>query len=279
MNRMKRHCPHCGTPITQQAEYCEQCGLALRQEHSLANSTSVINGDEHAQLTTSQTSHTYQTQGKRASTSSRWKRAFLDPSTLALLVSNVVVIAFALDQQWSLIKLLWIYWAQSVIIGVFNVFKIRDLTHFSTNGFYVNNKPVAPTEETKRQTALFFAIHYGIFHLVYFFFLVVFSFVGFWQVSAYITAASVLFILASIALFFANHLYSFLHNREQERKRIRNIGGVMFSPYARIIPMQLTLILGVFLVDQMALLLFLALKTVADVVMHVAEHAQDLPSV
>ncbi len=277
---MKRYCPNCGTPITQQAAYCEQCGLALRQEHSLANSTSVINGDEHAQLSVSQTGHTNQALEKKGTTSSRWRRAFLDPSTLALLISNVVVIAFASDQQWDLITLLWIYWAQSVIIGVFNVFKILDLTHFSTNGFYVNDKPVAPTEETKRQTALFFSIHYGIFHLVYFFFLVVFSFVGFWQVSAYsAAAASVLFILASIALFFANHLYSFLHNREQERKRIRNIGGVMFSPYARIIPMQLTLILGVFLVDQMALLLFLVLKTVADVITHVAEHAQDLPSV
>jgi heme/copper-type cytochrome/quinol oxidase subunit 4 len=277
---MKRYCPSCGTPITKQAKYCEQCGLALRQARSLANSTSVVNRDDRAQLTVSQTGHTNQALGNKGATSSRWRRALLDPSTLALLVSNVVVIAFALDQQWSLITLLWIYWAQSVIIGVFNVFKILDLTHFSTNGFYVNDKPVAPTEETKRQTALFFAIHYGIFHLVYFFFLVVFTFIGFWQVSAYSTAAaSVLFILASIALFFANHLYSFLHNREQERKRIRNIGGVMFSPYARIIPMQLTLILGVFLVDQMALLLFLALKTVADVITHVAEHAQDLPSV
>lgn len=276
---MKRYCPSCGTSITKQAKYCEQCGLALRQARSLANSTSVVNRDDRAQLTVSQTGRTNQAQGRDGTTSSRWRRALLDPSTLALLVSNVVVIAFAVEQQWSLITLLWIYWAQSVIIGVFNVFKILDLTHFSTNGFYVNDKPVAPTEETKRQTALFFAIHYGIFHLVYFFFLVAFTFIGFWQVSAYSTvAASVLFILASIALFFANHLYSFLHNREQERGRIRNIGSVMFSPYARIIPMQLTLILGVFLVDQVALILFLALKTVADVITHVAEHAQDLPS-
>jgi|GEM_PF-466518 len=276
---MERHCPSCGTSITQQAKYCKQCGLALRQERSFANSTSVVNRDERAQLTLSQTGPTNQALGNKGTTSSRWRRALLDPSTLALLVSNVVVIAFAFDQKWSLITLLWIYWAQSVIIGVFNVFKILDLTHFSTNGFYVNDKPVAPTEETKRQTALFFAIHYGIFHLVYFFFLVVFTFVGFWQVSAYSTAAaSVLFILTSIALFFANHLYSFLHNREQERERIRNIGGVMFSPYARIIPMQLTLILGVFFVDRVALILFLALKTVADIITHVAEHAQNLPS-
>lgn len=252
--------------------------MVLRQDRSLANSTNAIDHDERAQLTVSQTGQINQALDNKRTTLFRWRRAFLDPSTLALLVSNVVVIAFAFDQQWSLITLLWIYWAQSVIIGVFNVFKILDLTLFSTNGFYVNEKPVAPTEETKRQTALFFAIHYGIFHLVYFIFLVVFTVVGLWQVSPNSTAAaSVLFILTSIALFLANHLYSFLHNRDQERKRIHNIRSVMFSPYARIIPMQLTLILGVLLVDQVALILFLALKTVADVITHVAEHAQDLP--
>ncbi|MDD1725507.1 MAG: zinc ribbon domain-containing protein [Euryarchaeota archaeon] len=274
----KKYCIACGTPVTQHARFCSQCGLALSTDHSIGDSAREIDRRESAYLI-SETPRVKPAPDDVESTSSRWKRALLDPSTLALLVSNVVVIAFAFDQQWSLITLLWIYWAQSVIIGVFNVFKILDLTHFSTNGFYVNDKPVAPTEQTKRQTALFFAIHYGIFHLVYFIFLVVFTVVGLWQVSAYGTAAaSVLFILTSIALFLANHLYSFLHNRDQERKRIRNIGSVMFSPYARIIPMQLTLILGVLLVDQVALILFLALKTVADVITHVAEHAQDLPT-
>ncbi len=212
-------------------------------------------------------------------TSSRWKRALLDPSTLALLVSNVIVIAFAIIEHWNLITLLWIYWAQSVIIGVFNVFKILDLTRFSTNGFYVNGKPVDPTEGAKRQTAVFFALHYGLFHLVYFVFLVVFTCIGFWEVPSYNAAVgTAYFILASVALFFASHLYSYLHNRESERGRMQNIGRVMFSPYARIFPMQLTLILGIFLIDQAALLLFLTLKTVADVITHVAEHARNEPS-
>jgi hypothetical protein len=214
-----------------------------------------------------------------AATSSRWKRALLDPSTLALLVSNVIVIAFAIVEHWNLITLLWIYWAQSVIIGVFNVFKILDLTRFSTNGFYINGKPVAPTEGAKIQTAAFFALHYGLFHLVYFVFLVAFTFIRFWEVPSSGTAiGSAYFILASVALFFANHLYSYLHNRESERGQMQNIGSVMFSPYARIIPMQLTLMLGIFLVDQVALLLFLTLKTVADVITHVAEHARIEPN-
>jgi hypothetical protein len=271
---MKKFCPNCGARIIQSARFCERCGFALQAEHSLADSTRTNNG-EPTQLTLNETGQAKRPLEDERDASSRWKRAFLDPSTLALVVSNVVVIAFALDQQWNLITLLWIYWAQSVIIGVFNVFKILDLARFSTNGFYVNGKPVAPTEGTKRQTALFFALHYGLFHFVYFVFLAVFTFIGVWEVPSYdITVASAYFVLASVALFFANHLYSYSHNREQERKRIRNIGEVMFSPYARIIPMQLTLILGVFLVDQIALILFLTLKTVADVITHVVEHAR-----
>lgn len=211
--------------------------------------------------------------------SSRWTRALLDRSTLALLASNVLVIAFAIYEQWNLVTLLWIYWAQSVIIGVFTVFKILDLTRFSTDGFYINDQPVSPTERTKRSTAHFFALHYGIFHLMYFAFLAGFTYFGLWTAPPFGTAvASAFFILTSVSLFFVNHLYSYLHNKEQERKLKPNIGSMMFLPYARIIPMQLSLVLGVLLVDQVALILFLALKTIADVIMHVVEHALNLQS-
>jgi len=274
----KRYCQACGAPVTQRARFCEQCGLALSTGHSITDSASEIDRSGRA-LLISETRRAEPAPDDVEGTSSRWGRALLDPSTLALLASNVIVIAFAIIEHWNLITLLWIYWAQSVIIGVFNVFKILDLERFSTDGFYINDKPVAPTEGAKRETAVFFALHYGLFHFVYFVFLVAFTFIGFWEVPSYGAATgSAYFILASVALFFANHLYSYLHNRESERGRMQNIGGVMFAPYARIIPMQLTLILGIFLVDQVALLLFLALKTVVDVITHVTEHARNEPS-
>ena len=118
-------------------------------------------------------------------------------------------------------------------------------------------------------------MHYGIFHLIYFGFLAGYTFFGFWAAPSLNEAlASVFLVLTSVALFFINHLYSYLHNREQERKLKRNIGSMMFLPYARIIPMQLSLVLAIILVDQVALIVFLTLKTIADVIMHVAEHAQ-----
>jgi len=65
-----------------------------------------------------------------------------------------------------------------------------------------------------------------------------------------------------------------LFDVRDEKKQ--NIGRVLFSPYARIIPMHLTILFGwiVFnaLGEKVALVLFLILKTIADVIMHVREH-------
>ena len=49
----------------------------------------------------------------------------------------------------------------------------------------------------------------------------------------------------------------------------------MFFPYARIVPMHITIVIGgAFLANQAALFMFLALKTIADIAMHVSEHRE-----
>ena len=50
-----------------------------------------------------------------------------------------------------------------------------------------------------------------------------------------------------------------------------NLGTLMFMPYARVIPMHLTIIFGTQIGDG-AVWLFVLLKTGADVVMHKVEH-------
>ncbi len=59
-------------------------------------------------------------------------------------------------------------------------------------------------------------------------------------------------------------------------KRTPNIGTIMFFPYARVIPMHLTIVIGGHFTkgSQGALILFLALKTIADLIMHMIEHAE-----
>ncbi len=187
-----------------------------------------------------------------------------DWSATTLVASNLITIVFALGQHWSLAVLMWIYWGQSVIIGVFNFVRMWTLKDFTTEGLKINDHPVDPTPAAKRQTAIFFLFHYGFFHLVYGMFLLTLG---------KIPRDDMISIGACVAMFLANHGFSFRYNREADAARKPNLGTIMFFPYARILPLHLTILFGfVFRTSAWAVLLFLLLKTVADLIMHAVEH-------
>jgi hypothetical protein len=192
---------------------------------------------------------------------------FADNSLVSLLLVNILTIVVALNQHWSLPIILWIYWAQSVIIGIFNFLRILDLKKFSTNGLEINGTPAKPTKETQMTTAIFFLVHYGFFHFIYGGFLFSFAAASIQSLRA-IDFAN---IVGTVFIFFFNHLYSYLYNKPSDTK-VQNIGQLMFYPYARIFPMHLIIILGFSFSN--ALPVFLVLKTLADVMMHRAEHSR-----
>lgn len=43
-----------------------------------------------------------------------------DKTDKALLATNLITIILALAFDWSLLTIMWIYWAQSIIIGIFH---------------------------------------------------------------------------------------------------------------------------------------------------------------
>jgi hypothetical protein len=188
-------------------------------------------------------------------------------STCSLIIANLIAINFAVYEGWNLQDLMVIYWTQSVIIGYFSYQRILDLKQFSTENFQMNGQRPPENQKTKRSTATFFAIHYGGFHAAYLFFLLSNqqNFQGSWLV---------LFIC--VVVFYLNHRYSYDYNRELDQNRKPNIGIIMFFPYARILPMHLTIVAGGSFepTTTWALLLFLGMKTVADVIMHTVEHAR-----
>ena len=188
---------------------------------------------------------------------------FHDRSLWFLLLANGVTTILAVTQNWNLLGLMWVYWFQNLVIGFFHFRRILRLREFSTKGFTMNNRPVEPTEETKHRVARFFLGHYGGFHFVYFGFLLVFS------QSGGLSPADLIYIIPTALLFLGNHIYSYRYNGPRDIGR-QNIGTIMMYPYARIVPMHLTVILG--FAFSGGLLLFLLLKTLADVIMHVVEH-------
>ena len=101
---------------------------------------------------------------------------FTKTSTLSLIFSNLLVVFFAIVDGISANEVLWIYWSQSVIIGIFNFIKMITLKEFSTEGFKQGKKQMLPTRATAISSAVFFLFHYGFFHVIYAVFLGAFSY-------------------------------------------------------------------------------------------------------
>ena len=190
-----------------------------------------------------------------------------DRSVVPLLLSNCLTIAWALFEGWRIVDVMLVYWVQSVIIGYFNYHRIMDLQEFSTENFSINKRRPEPTAETKKHVARFFAAHYGTFHAAYLAFILS-------SESGEISLSSIGLIACVIAFIF-NHSYSYRFNKERDSQRVPNIGTLMFFPYARVVPMHLLIGMAASLGSDSvtALLIFLLLKTGADVIMHMVEHA------
>lgn len=190
-----------------------------------------------------------------------------DRSVLPLLLSNLLTMVWALVEGWQIVGVMLVYWVQSVIIGYYNYHRIMDLKEFSTKNFSINNKRPDPTPETKKSVARFFALHYGIFHAVYLGFIL-------GRESGAIGLSSI-GIAACIVAFVFNHRYSYKYNKERDSQRVPNIGTIMFFPYVRIMPMHITIAIAAWQTggSPIALFIFLVLKTVADIIMHMIEHA------
>ena len=186
-----------------------------------------------------------------------------DTSVWILVGANVATLVIALVQGWSLSELMLIYWAQSIIIGASYVARIWSLEKFSTKNFRMNDRPVEPTVETKRQVAFFFIVHFGIFHVAYLAFIFENAPLGLLLDPG--------FLMCTVG-FAVNHWFSYRYHKHVDRQGTPNIGTLMFTPYLRIVPMHLTIVFGASVMGGAGLLMFGALKTLADTVMHVIEH-------
>ena len=190
-----------------------------------------------------------------------------DASVWSLIFANLLTIAFAVKFNWSPLELIWIYWSQSVTIGVTNYIKMRRLEASAGSGRAFSGF-----------NSSFFLLHYGFFHFIYLVFILAFTFAGEDMPLKGEVPIQWSWVMVSVMTFILNHFFSYFYNRERDQAK-ESIDRLFMFPYARVVPMHLTLILGAgaeFLfpgVVHAPLYLFLSLKTVADVVMHKIEHA------
>lgn len=175
-----------------------------------------------------------------------------------LILANIITLFAALAFQWEVAWLLWPYWIQSVIIGIYARKRMLSLTQFSTEGFTSNDQPVPENEQGKRSTANFFVLHYGGFHLGYLVFLLAEHRVsGLWNMLI-LFACGVSFVLSQRATYAVQHA--------ADLRGKPNLGRLMFMPYVRILPIHLGIIFGSALAGgAFMLMLFTALKTLSDI--------------
>jgi hypothetical protein len=194
----------------------------------------------------------------------RW----LTPSTLALLLANLVPVAGALFLGWRLSDVMVLYWAESAIIGFFNLCKIVVIGRWAA----VLAGP-------------FFLGHFGGFMVVHFLFIYtifVEGLSGGEGPSGSLTEVAALFVSlwpALLALLVSHGLSYFVNFLGRKEYLGRTVSQQMSDPYSRIIFMHLVLIFGgglsLFLGEPTPVILgVIALKIFFDIRGHLKQHAK-----
>lgn len=222
---------------------------------------------------------------KKISFQELWKNVdFSKPSSWGIIGSNLAVITFAVIDNLSAAEVMWIYWIQSVIIGLFNFLRILMLKNFTTQAMKINGKEVLPTKAVKISTAFFFLFHYGFFHLVYATFLGALPII----LREEKIFSGGFYLLFTAIVFMINYGIEFYKEQATITDEIPNLGVVMFMPYFRIIPMHLTIIIGGFIsasgsffntdTSFLVIVLLMGIKTVVDLITHSVNVFTGLPT-
>jgi hypothetical protein len=188
-------------------------------------------------------------------------------SSLALIAANLVPIAGALFLGWKLSDVMVLYWAESAVVGFFNLCKIVVIGRW----FALVAGP-------------FFLGHFGGFMAVHFLFIYMIFVKGPDDMngdSGDLAEVAKLFLVLWPALLAlaVSHAYSYFNNfLGRGEYRGRTVSAQMSEPYSRIIFMHLVLIFGgglslVLGQVEMVLIVVIAAKIFVDLKAHLREHS------
>jgi len=198
-------------------------------------------------------------------------------SKTTLVLANIIPIYGVLFWKWSVGEIIYLYWLETVIIGLIIVFKIIIAQGISYRNSsivtFVDNFGKSHSKVgTLTLVILLFITQYGTCVYIYHFFITNFLFKT--EETQY---ASVL--LIALPIFFS-HTVSFFLNyvRGKEYEKVSR-GDVFSQPYNRIFVMHITIIFSVVLLlllefqsNIILLLIFILIKTLADIHFHGKEH-------
>jgi hypothetical protein len=197
-----------------------------------------------------------------------------------LVAANLVPLVGVLFLGWDVGLVFIAYWIENGVVGILTVPKIL-LAGRPDSTETINSRGLA------YGLAIFFPIHYGLFwavHGVFVFFLASFATRGLFGMSgAFDPLANVVNdrpLLLVAAVLMVSHGTSFLVNYVGQKEYLRTTPGAqVIQPYARVMVLHVTVVLGgffvVFLGQPVALVALLVIfKTLFDLALHLREHAR-----
>jgi hypothetical protein len=202
---------------------------------------------------------------------SRW----LTPSMAVLVASNLMVLYGLFYLGWGVFALIFLFWLENVIIGLFNVLKM------------LANRPSETANWFGKLFMIpFFSVHYGMFTGVHgIFVLSLFgpeslkqSIGSPFEAGAYLQVIETEHLGYMLFALLFSHGFSFVANyvlrEEYEQQTLKE---VMSAPYGRVVVLHLTILSGGFLLVALGSpfygrVILLGLKIVFDAWAHYREH-------
>lgn len=189
------------------------------------------------------------------------KRILKDPVIYFLTVANIGLAYAYFAHIISAETILFTYYFQSLIFGLSQFFQMLTLKEFSVENLKINGRQVEKSNKTKGCLGIFFLMHYGFFHLVYLVFLL----------SSFDFKVDSKYMLTTLLTFAVGEMLAGIRLKLFTQKEVPNIGTMMFTPYLRVIPIHLFILIGGFIQydNPNIFSLFIILKIICDVILHI----------
>lgn len=192
---------------------------------------------------------------------------------MSICVVNVIPLYGVQVLGWSAFFIIFTYWLENFVIGFYTILKMR--RHGGKLGIHQNSiletGGVPDREWSNFFTIVFFIIHFGGFILVH----GVFIFTLFHQSGELLPLPA---LLMFVSLMISHGVSYFVNFVGKEEFKIVTLNQLLRSPYARIVPLHLTIVLAAyfFILGQSnpsiyALTLLVIMKLGLDLILHIFE--------
>jgi hypothetical protein len=195
------------------------------------------------------------------------------PTLIVLILANLVPLYGVLFLHWKVFPILFVFWIENIIIGIYNLIKMVYCQGFKKELWGI-----------KANTIMFFSLHYGIFTLVHGMFIVV-LFSGIMDKNGSIDGWSTFvnylsnfnLILAVIALTISHGVSLWLNYFGSGEYKDTTLTQLMTQPYGRVVITHLTimasgLLLKVLNAPLVGLIVLVILKMGLDILSHISQH-------